>query len=221
MPTSIQWSQTTSSWMYIIAVSTLCAGRYPCPKDGTNLEFHSNRISNRISSKFRIRIEYRIKYDIQWLQIRLEYWTVSRGLDAVSFRSHGHKSVPESSTSDARWSTRHGSWELSDRKGRPHHREVGDEITLTEICREAGVVSRSISTERYFLSRRAGLRLNDYREQQSNRWPLDHTMTVGQNSKKTRHDKIVTYPAATGAEEGATVTRSIYSRSVSATKFIQ
>ena len=27
-------------------------------KDGTNLEFHSNRISHRISSTFRIRIEY-------------------------------------------------------------------------------------------------------------------------------------------------------------------
>ena len=32
-------------------------------KDGTNVEFHSNRISNRISSTFRIRIEYRIEYE--------------------------------------------------------------------------------------------------------------------------------------------------------------
>ena len=32
------------------------------------------------------------------------------------------------------------------RKGRTHHREAGDEITLTDICSEAGVVNRSIST---------------------------------------------------------------------------
>ena len=31
--------------------------------DGTNLEFHSNRIPNRITSKFRIRIEYRFEYE--------------------------------------------------------------------------------------------------------------------------------------------------------------
>ena len=34
---------------------------------------------------------------------------------------------------------------------------LGDDITLTEICREAGVVNRRISTVRYCLSRRAGL----------------------------------------------------------------
>ena len=43
-------------------------------KEGTNLEFHSNRIS----SEFRIRIESNT--NIQWLQIQLEYWTVSRFL---------------------------------------------------------------------------------------------------------------------------------------------
>ena len=34
---------------------------------------------------------------------------------------------------------------------------LGDDITLTEICREAAVVNRRISTVRYYLSRRAGL----------------------------------------------------------------
>ena len=34
---------------------------------------------------------------------------------------------------------------------------LGDDITFTEICREAGVVNRRISTVRYCLSRRAGL----------------------------------------------------------------
>ena len=37
----------------------MCVGT----KDGTNLEFHTNRILNRISSKFRIQIEYRIEYE--------------------------------------------------------------------------------------------------------------------------------------------------------------
>ena len=41
------------------------------PKDGTNLEFHSNRIS----LKFRIRIEYRIEYDYSVPPNRLEYLT--------------------------------------------------------------------------------------------------------------------------------------------------
>ena len=51
-------------------------------KDGTNLEFHSDRISHRISSKFRIRMEYRIESNknVQWLQIRLEYLTLSKCL---------------------------------------------------------------------------------------------------------------------------------------------
>ena len=34
---------------------------------------------------------------------------------------------------------------------------LGDDITLTEICREAGVVNRRISTVCYCLWRRAGL----------------------------------------------------------------
>ena len=38
-------------------------------KDGTNLEFHSNRISNRISSEFRIRIEY--EYSVASNSIRI------------------------------------------------------------------------------------------------------------------------------------------------------
>ena len=70
-------------------------------KDGTNLEFRSNRISIRIFSKVRIRIEYRIEceYSVASNSIRILNGVEMSCRDAASSRGHGYNPVPESSAS--------------------------------------------------------------------------------------------------------------------------
>ena len=62
-------------------------------KDGTNLEFHSNRIS----SKFRIRIKYRIEYEysVASNSIRIVNGVEMSCRNAASSRGHVHESVSE------------------------------------------------------------------------------------------------------------------------------
>ena len=61
-------------------------------KDGTNLEFHLNRISNQISSEFQIRIEY--EYSMASNLIRILNGVEMSSQDAVSSRGRGHKAKP-------------------------------------------------------------------------------------------------------------------------------
>ena len=69
------------------------------PKFCLWLQLRMGRIRNFIWIKYQIiyphNFEYKSNMNIQWLQIRLEYWTVSRYLDAASSCDHGLKSMLE------------------------------------------------------------------------------------------------------------------------------
>ena len=63
-------------------------------RDGTNLEFDSNRILNGISSKFKI-LEY--EYSVASNAIRILNGVEMSCMDAASSCGQEHRSVPESS----------------------------------------------------------------------------------------------------------------------------